>query len=78
MQVAIDCGSMLYYIVPWSMSSAVLNLAKASNVGLTGRWMFRAGAATVSPAHVTVEPGYGYIIVNPTHKSHAMVSQQLS
>jgi Nidogen-like len=57
MQAFIDCGTS-YYSVPWSTSSAILNLANASNVGLTGRWMYRVDGSTVVPARVTVKPGY--------------------
>lgn len=62
-QVGFDQGtSFYYYTVPWSLSSAVLNLAKTSNVGLTGRWMFRVDEGFVTPAGIVDESGIKSVI----------------
>jgi Nidogen-like len=35
------------YMVPWSQTSAVLSLAKTSNVGVKGRWMYRVDGKNI-------------------------------
>jgi hypothetical protein len=41
-QIGIDCGcNFCTYEVPSSKTDAVRNMAKTSNVGLAGRWMFK-------------------------------------
>jgi len=53
-QIGFDAGNgVAYYMLPGSGTHSVLNLAKSSNVGLNGRWIFRIDGINVQLPTVT-------------------------
>jgi Nidogen-like len=47
-QAGINAGDYFRaYIIPWTGTNRILNLAKYSNVGLNGRWIFRVDGSTL-------------------------------
>jgi hypothetical protein len=55
----------------------VLNLAKTSNVGLTGRWMFRVDGEVIEPAVIVDSSGniicdccHNFYQIEPTYLLH--------
>jgi Nidogen-like len=53
LQVGIGSG----FTNEWSGTSAILNMARWSNVGLTGRWMYRVDDLTIIAPNNIDMPG---------------------
>jgi predicted exporter len=46
-----------YWTAEWSGTSAILNMAKWSNVGLTGRWLYRVDELEIKAPNDVDMPG---------------------